>query len=78
MKYKFYTVEELQNAIKTLEEALMQGVATASYMGGGSITYVSNHQMRKTISELYKALDSKEGTAKPRIRRVYHSVKKGL
>ena len=40
MKYSFYSVEEIQNAIKTLEEA-MQGVATTFYMGGGSITYVS-------------------------------------
>lgn len=79
MRFTNWNEAELQNAIRTLEEAVANGVASASYPGGGTINYTSQGNMKITLKSLYKALDKMQNNSVPRIRRVmYSSPSKGL
>lgn len=79
MRLANWNESELQNAIKTLEEAVANGVASASYPGGGTINYTSQSNMKTTLRSLYAALDKLQNKSVPRIRRVMHSSpSKGL
>ena len=79
MQFSNWTEEDLLGAIRSLEEAIAGGVASASYPGGGNINYTSQANMRSTLVELRGALKMLT-TGKPpvRIRRVIHSARKGL
>lgn len=68
--FRNWKVTELEEAIKTLEEAMASGVAQASYQGGGSISYVTQGNMNEVIRRMYRALDIMSGDYTPKIKRV--------
>jgi hypothetical protein len=77
-KFTNWSISELKDAIKTLEEAYASGVASASYPGGGNINYTSRDNMNTALRELYSAqLFLQTGQEPKRIRRVIHSFKSG-
>lgn len=72
MEFRSWSTEEMNGAIRTLEEAITSGVSSASYPGGGQIQYTTQSNMRSTLRDLYVALDAREGRDR-RVRRVMHS-----
>lgn len=77
-KFTNWSESDLLVAIRELENALASGVASASYPGGGQISYVTRDRMEDTIADLYRALEFiQTGEAPRRIRRVIHTFKSG-
>lgn len=60
-----WTIPELEQAIRELEEALSMGAASvsAAIPGGGSVTYVTYENADKILTDLYRALDRATGVA---------------
>lgn len=78
MEFRNWTIDEINGAIKTLEEAIATGVASASYPGGGTITYTSQNNMKTALRAMYSVLDARTDGRK-RLRRVlFSSPTKGL
>lgn len=62
-----WSVPELEQAIRELEEAQTSGAASVSYggPGGGSVTWVTYENFDKILTDLYRALDRATGVATP-------------
>ncbi|MBY5873732.1 hypothetical protein HFN53_17075 [Rhizobium leguminosarum] len=62
-----WTVDDLQRAIRELEEAQTSGAATVSFggPGGGSVSWVTYDNMDRVLTDLYRALDRASGIETP-------------
>ncbi|PIP00670.1 hypothetical protein [Pleomorphomonas carboxyditropha] len=69
--YRYWTDDELKEAIRALEEAKMSGAQSVACSNGQSVTYIARANMNNVLAELYDVLDDRLGitTSKP-IRRI--------
>ena len=69
-RYRYWTLDELKEAVKALEEARSSGARFVNYTGGGSVTYYGRDEFNAEINSLYDEIDAREGRTAVRIGRV--------
>lgn len=61
--FRMWSQAEIEQAIVALEQAIAGGVASVNYVGGGTVQYVPQAMMERTLARLYTALEDRAGTA---------------
>lgn len=71
-RYRYWSLDEMKEAVKALEIARSSGARFVNYTGGGSVTYYGRAEFDAEINLLYDEIDEREGNAnaRPRIRKV--------
>lgn len=69
-RYRYWTLDELKDAVKALEESRSAGAKSVSYVGGGTVFYVSREEFNAEINALYDEIDAREGRKAVRVGRV--------
>lgn len=78
--FDLWTDDEIRAAVKSLEQAIAEGVSSCSYPGGGTLQYVPQAQMERTLRSLYAALAARDpdNPRKPPRRLIVSTPSKGL
>lgn len=78
-RFRFWTREELVDAIRHLEEALATGARFVNYAGGGTVTYAARDEYESLLNALYNRVDEIDGVGRaPAIRHIRMIPGKGF